>query len=44
VIAGAVKKNYKPKPSMPVEYKLERPIDNPLAPNQQAPLNFYDIW
>jgi hypothetical protein len=44
VATAHVKKSHKPKPSIPSEYKLERPIDNPLLKNQQWPLVFYDAW
>jgi hypothetical protein len=37
-------KRHKPKPRIPAEYKLERPIDNPMGPDQDNPIVFYDVW
>jgi hypothetical protein len=37
-------KQHKPKPDMPPDYQLERPINNSMGPDQVNPIVFYDIW
>lgn len=37
-------KSHKPKPHIPADYKLERPITKPLGPDQENPIVFYDVW
>lgn len=37
-------KAHKPKPHIPAEYKLERPISKPHGPDQSNPIVFYDVW
>jgi hypothetical protein len=37
-------KKHKPKPHIPSEYQLERPIHKPESPDQDNPIVFYDVW
>lgn len=37
-------KQHKKKPTIPAEFRLERPIHNPLSPDQSNPIVFYDVW
>lgn len=37
-------KKHRPKPHIPAEYKLERPIAKPDSPDQNNPIVFYDVW
>jgi hypothetical protein len=38
------RKHHKPKPHIPSEYRLERPISKPDSPDQDNPIVFYDVW
>lgn len=38
------RKKHKPKPHIPSEYQLERPIHKPESPDQDNPIVFYDVW
>lgn len=42
--ADLARKHHKPKPHIPSEYRLERPISKPESPDQDNPIVFYDVW